>query len=43
MDGLDKLSRMQQRPLPYFYAALTRDVMEADLLYVIGSGLGTYT
>jgi hypothetical protein len=38
--GLDKLSRLQQRPLPYFYAALTRDVMEADVLYVIGAGLG---
>jgi hypothetical protein len=30
--GLDKLSRIQQRPLPYFYAALMRDVMEADVL-----------
>lgn len=38
--GLDKLSRIQQRPLPYFYSALTRYLMEADLLYVIGSGLG---
>ncbi len=38
--GLDKLSRIQQRPLPYFYAALTRDVMQADLIYVIGAGLG---
>jgi NAD-dependent SIR2 family protein deacetylase len=38
--GLDKLSRIQQRPLPYFYAALMRDVMEADVLYVIGAGLG---
>jgi hypothetical protein len=38
--GLDKLSRIQQRPLPYFYAALTRDVMEADIIYVIGAGLG---
>ena len=38
--GLDKLSRLQQRPLPYFYAAFTRDVMEADVLYVIGAGLG---
>lgn len=38
--GLDKLSRLQQRPLPYFYAALMRDVMEADIIYVIGAGLG---
>jgi NAD-dependent SIR2 family protein deacetylase len=38
--GLDKLSRLQQRPLPYFYAALARDVMEADVIYVIGAGLG---
>lgn len=38
--GLDKLSRLQQRPLPYLYAGLTRDVMEADVIYVIGAGLG---
>ncbi|WP_119274883.1 hypothetical protein [Taklimakanibacter deserti] len=38
--GLEKLSRLQQRPLPYFYAALTRDMMEADIIYVIGAGLG---
>ena len=38
--GLDKLSRLQQRPLPYLYAALARDVIEADVIYVIGAGLG---
>jgi hypothetical protein len=37
--GLDKLSRLQQRPLIHYYAALARDVMSADIIYVIGSGL----
>jgi hypothetical protein len=37
--GLDKLSRLQQRPLSYFYSALSRDAMTADVVYVIGSGL----
>jgi hypothetical protein len=37
--GLDKLSRLQQRPLSYYYSALSRDAMTADVIYVIGSGL----
>jgi hypothetical protein len=37
--GLDKLSRLQQRPLAHYYAALARDMMCADVIYVIGSGL----
>ena len=37
--GLDKLSRLQQRPFVHYYAALARDVMSADIIYVIGSGL----
>lgn len=37
--GLDKLSSIQQRPFSFYYAALARDVMEADLIFVIGSGL----
>jgi hypothetical protein len=37
--GLDKLSRLQQRPLSYYYSALSRDAMTADALYVLGSGL----
>lgn len=37
--GLDKLSRLQQRPLSHFYSALARDMMFADVIYVIGSGL----
>lgn len=40
LTGLDKLSRLQQKPMAYYYAALAQDVMEADILYVIGSGLG---
>ena len=38
--GLDKLSRLQQRPLSHFYLAMARDMMLADVIYVIGSGLG---
>jgi hypothetical protein len=38
--GLDKLSRLQQRPLSHFYSALARDLMLADIIVVIGSGLG---
>lgn len=37
--GLDKLSRLQQRPLSYFYAALASDALAADIIYLIGSGL----
>ncbi len=38
--GLDKLSNIQQVPFCYYYAALAKDLIEADLIYVIGSGLG---
>lgn len=38
--GLDKLSRIQQRPLSHFYSAMARDMMQADVIFVIGSGLG---
>lgn len=38
--GLDKLSRLQQRPLSHFYSAMARDMMSADIIFVIGSGLG---
>jgi hypothetical protein len=37
--GLDKLSRLQERPLSHFYSALARDAMVADVIFVIGSGL----
>lgn len=37
--GLDKLSRLQQRPMSHFYASLATDLMRADVIYVIGSGL----
>jgi hypothetical protein len=37
--GLDKLSRLQQRPLSYYCSALSLDAMSADAIYVIGSGL----
>ena len=37
--GLDKLSRLQQRPLSHFYSALADDLMSADAIFVIGSGL----
>jgi len=38
--GLDKLSRLQARPLSHFYSAMARDLMFADVIFVIGSGLG---
>jgi hypothetical protein len=38
--GLDKLSALQQRPLSHYYSVMARDVMLADVIYVIGSGLG---
>lgn len=37
--GLDKLSRLQQRPLSHFYSALADDLMRTDVIFVIGSGL----
>ncbi|MFG1295782.1 SIR2 family protein [Xanthobacter sp. V13C-7B] len=37
--GLEKLSRVQARPLSHYYSALTIDAMRADIIYVIGSGL----
>ena len=39
--GLDKLSRLQQRPLSHYYASMARDAMTADIIiYVIGYALG---
>ena len=38
--GLDKLSRLQQLPFSHYYASMARDAMTADIIYVIGSGLG---
>ena len=37
--GLEKLSRLQRVPFSYYYTAMARDVMRADVIYVIGSGL----
>ena len=38
--GLDKFSRLQQRPLSHYYATMARDAMTADVIYIIGYGLG---
>lgn len=38
--GLDKLGRLQQSPYLSYYGGLTREVNEADLIIVLGSGLG---
>lgn len=38
--GLDKLSPLQQMPFSYYYSCLSRDAMAADIIYVIGYGLG---
>jgi hypothetical protein len=37
--GLEKLSRVQQRPFAHFYSMMARDSMRADIIFVIGSGL----
>jgi len=37
--GLEKLSRVQQRPFSHFYSMMARDAMRADVILVIGSGL----
>ena len=38
--GFDKLPRLQQPPLSHYYASMARDALTADIIYVIGSGLG---
>ena len=38
--GLDKLGRIQQAPFSHYYAALARDAFEAEVIFVLGSGLG---
>lgn len=38
--GLDKLSRLQQAPFSYFYSELARDALQADVIFVLGCGLG---
>ncbi|NWB52245.1 SIR2 family protein [Pseudomonas sp. F8002] len=38
--GLDKLGRLQQAPYLSYYGGLTREAIEADLIIVLGSGLG---
>lgn len=38
--GLDKLSRLQQAPFSYYYSALAQDALKADIILVIGCGLG---
>ena len=37
--GLEKLSRVQQRPFAHYYSMMARDAMRADMIFVIGSGL----
>lgn len=37
--GLDKLGRLQRTPYAFYYSGLARDAMEADVIFVIGSGL----
>ncbi|HFH2507464.1 TPA: hypothetical protein ACGJQF_005047, partial [Pseudomonas aeruginosa] len=36
---MDKLGRLQQSPYAFYYSALNREAMEADLILVLGSGL----
>jgi hypothetical protein len=37
--GLEKLSRVQEKPFSHFYSMMARDAMRADVIFVIGSGL----
>lgn len=37
--GLDKLGRLQEKPLSFYHSQLPEDIMSADIIYVIGSGL----
>lgn len=38
--GLDKLSRLQGAPMSYYYASFARDALAADVIYIVGYGLG---
>lgn len=38
--GLDKLAPLQRQPFSYYYASMARDAMEAEIIFVIGCGLG---
>ena len=38
--GLDKLSGLQRSPFSHYYASMARDAMTADIILVIGCGLG---
>lgn len=38
--GLDKLSSIQQAPFSFYYAGLSKDVVEADIIYILGAGMG---
>ncbi|SFE09826.1 SIR2 family protein [Methylobacterium sp. 13MFTsu3.1M2] len=40
VSGLDKTSSIQQSPFLHFYSALGHDASSADVIFVIGSGLG---
>lgn len=37
--GLDKLDKIQQSPFSHYFACLGRDIMEADTIFIMGSGL----
>lgn len=38
--GLDKLSRLQQRPFCHYYPALMRDLMTCEVIVLAGVGMG---
>ncbi|MEP9400573.1 SIR2 family protein [Sphingomonas silueang] len=38
--GLDKLSRLQNAPMSYYYTSFARDALAADVIYIVGYGLG---
>ena len=38
--GLDKLSPLQRQPFSHYYATMAHDAISADIVFVIGCGLG---
>ncbi len=39
LTGLDKLGRLQEKPMSFFQTEMARDIMRADVIFVIGCGL----
>lgn len=40
LTGLDKLGRLQEKPMSFYQTALARDLLQADTIIIVGCGLG---